>query len=128
MNPFESFRYASSESEKTSPYFAKVSTKKPYNAHKHGEGTRHIVMKCSICNFMDVSANQTMCSVCISYKTKKKQQEFNTMEFLLEQNDLKYFSQMNTKISCAPNADRPDFVWVLKDRVVILEVRIFLTS
>jgi hypothetical protein len=79
------------------------------------------VKKCSLCNFMDASSNQTMCSVCISYKTKKKQHEFNTMEFLLEQEDLKFFSQMNTKIACAPNADRPDFVWVLQDRVIILE-------
>ena len=110
---------------KVSPYFLnkpKISRlSNPKNVEPSDYKSFTTPQKCSVCEFMDVSPGQSVCSVCTSYKSKKKQQEFNTMEYLLEQEDLKHFSQMNTKISCAPNADRPDFLWVLEDRVIILE-------
>ena len=117
--PFEAFRYRSEKAPpcgKISPYFKKAV---PVQNVLHKPEKTSL---CSVCEFMEVSSAQTICSVCTSYKTKKKQQEFNTMEYLLEQEDLKYFSQMNVKIACASKADRPDFLWVLPDRVVILEV------
>lgn len=42
-------------------------------------------------------------------------------EFLNE-NSLGSYSYSDETLPCSPNRRRPDFVWVLKDRIVILEV------
>ena len=36
--------------------------------------------------------------------------------------DVGFYSYNDTTLPCSPNRRRPDFVWVLKDRLVVLEV------
>lgn len=125
-NLFEQFRYAREGAEANpSGDVQEPHARTPLaNSFRRGIEARlraNQPQLCSVCQFMDVGIGQTKCSVCLAYETKKRQQEFNTMEFLMEQSDLRNFSQMNTKISCSESAERPDFVWCLTDRVVILE-------
>ena len=76
---------------------------------------------CSTCHFMECGVAQTQCSVCLTHLKKTKRQEMHVMDYLLSQEDLGHFSSMNTKLPCTQSRDRPDFVYVLEDRVVVLE-------
>ena len=116
-NPFESFRYGSDSSKEHVVVTAKSGPPIRVGAPSRGQPPL-----CSVCEFMETTPGQALCSVCTAHRSKKRRQEFNTMEFLMEQEDLRNFSQMNTKIACSPSAERPDFMWVLPDRVVLLEV------
>ena len=86
----------------------------------HGGGQR-----CVTCRIFSVRRKGDECYVCRVGKDRIKQFEIQTMEFLKEQPDLCNWTLYDTPLPCRhgeQRAFRPDVMWVLDDRYVILEI------
>lgn len=84
----------------------------------HGGGYR-----CSCCEICSVFKKGQECYTCRKGKGKIKSYEIMVDKYLNEHSeDVGFYSYNDTVLPCSPNRRRPDFVWVLKDRLVILEV------
>lgn len=82
----------------------------------HGGGA-----KCASCKQICVASEGMWCYNCRTGTERLKQRELMVKEFLNE-NSLGSYSYHDETLPCSPSRRRPDFVWVLKDRIVILEV------
>lgn len=78
--------------------------------------------KCVRCEYMEVKRAGRVCSVCSSVGARIKQHENNVIEYLTSHEDLSLFTYHNVTLPCSRSMKRPDIVYVLSDRVVILEV------
>lgn len=77
---------------------------------------------CSVCTYMEVPRGRDVCSVCSAQAKALKKHEYDVMEYLKNSDDLSGFSSYNAKIPCGSSRRRPDFLYSLQDRVVVLEV------
>jgi len=81
---------------------------------------------CARCNLTKVTGTRIECRPCGDDTSKHKGFEWQVRKFLEDHDDLKHFTYTDTALPCAAknasNVRRADFVYVLKDRVVILEV------
>ena len=81
---------------------------------------------CARCNLTKVTGTRIECRPCGDDTSKHKGFEWQVRKFLEDHEDLKHFTYTDTALPCAAknasNVRRADFVFVLKDRVVILEV------
>jgi hypothetical protein len=78
--------------------------------------------KCGICQLNNVKKPNTACSDCCKGVLSTKKQEQMVELFLRRHDTLANFSYRDQVIPCAPTVRRGDFVYVLPDRLVILEV------
>jgi hypothetical protein len=78
--------------------------------------------KCGICQLNNVKKPNTACSDCCKGVLSTKKQEQMVELFLRRHDTLANFSYRDKVIPCAPTVRRGDFVYVLPDRLVILEV------
>jgi hypothetical protein len=78
---------------------------------------------CAVCQLMDVSSIGDVCGACLEVGGRKKLHEAKVLELLMIHERFKHFTFFNTSISCDGGGQiRPDLVWVLDDRVVLLEI------
>ena len=63
-----------------------------------------------------------MCWTCRKGTERVKQFEQAVESFLCQYDDLKHYSYRDETLPCAPTRRRGDFVYLLSDRVVVLEV------
>jgi hypothetical protein len=82
----------------------------------HGGGIR-----CT-CGLFSVSRKGFLCYTCRKGTERMKQFEHMVQTYLEKFNDLKHFSYRDQVLPCAPTRRRGDFVYILHDRIVILEV------
>ena len=82
----------------------------------HGGGTR-----CK-CELFSVPRKGFLCWTCRRGTKRVKQFESMVESFLEEQTDLSLYTYRDEVLPCAPNRRRGDFVFVLQDRTVVLEV------
>ena len=82
----------------------------------HGGGTR-----CK-CGLFSVPREGFLCWTCRRGTERVKQFENMVESFLQEQSDLRFYTYRDEPLPCATNKRRGDFVFVLQDRIVILEV------
>ena len=78
--------------------------------------------KCSTCALVAVRADGGHCKACLANAQKNTFLENSVLGYLKQNEDLKLYTYADKAIPCAPTKRRPDFCYVLPDRVVILEV------
>lgn len=84
---------------------------------KHGGGTQ-----CALCAQFSVPRRGFLCWTCRQGTSRLEQFEACVENFLLQHQTLRNFTYRDESLPCAPNRRRPDFTYVLPDRVVVLEV------
>lgn len=83
----------------------------------HGGGIR-----CAGCALWSVRADGMLCHTCRTGTERYKQLEIMVKEYLDQHPRLHMYSYYDQTLPCASNRRKPDFVWLIDDRVVILEV------
>ena len=83
----------------------------------HGGGTR-----CALCNQFWVRYQGFHCYGCRKGTQRVKQLECMVKDYLDEDQNLQHYTYYDQTLPCAPNLRRPDFTYLLSDRIVILEV------
>jgi len=85
-----------------------------------------VVRFCARCDLTKVTGTRIECRSCGDDTSKHKGFEWQVRKFLEDHGDLKHFTYTDTALPCAAqnatNVRRADFAYVLKDRVVFLEV------
>jgi hypothetical protein len=84
---------------------------------QHGGGLR-----CALCTQVSVKYQGFYCYQCRVGTARFKQFEAMVEEFLKSNSTLSLYSYRDEVLPCSPNRRRGDFVYILSDRVVILEV------
>lgn len=83
----------------------------------HGGG-----MRCASCGLFSVKAQGFLCWTCRRGTARQKQYEAMVLDHLAAHPRLHAFTYHDQTLPCSPNQRRPDLVWVLTDRIVVLEV------
>lgn len=77
---------------------------------------------CNVCHFVRVGIEGAICATCSKNERKNTFLENTVKEYLSKHPDLALYTFADKSIPCATTKRRPDFCYVLPDRVVILEV------
>lgn len=83
----------------------------------HGGGIR-----CALCSQFSVPQHGFLCWTCRTGTDRAKQYEKMVEDCLSQHPVLHMWSYRDKTIPCSNHKRRPDFVWCLEDRVVVLEV------
>ena len=83
----------------------------------HGGGNR-----CALCKQFSVRLAGFQCYGCRTGTQRVKQLECMVKDYLKEDPQLRHYSYYDQILPCSPNLRKPDFTYLLSDRVVILEV------
>jgi hypothetical protein len=82
----------------------------------HGGGNR-----CAVCTLVSVTREGFLCYVCRIGTERMKQLEVMVKIHLESDTRTANFSYRDQTLPCSPNRRRPDFVYVLEDRIVTVE-------
>lgn len=80
------------------------------------------MVSCGVCQMNDVERGQKVCMDCCGGVLSMKKYEQMVELYLRRHETLANFSYRDQVLPCAPTRRRGDFVYLLQDRVVILEV------
>ena len=77
--------------------------------------------KCVSCELTNVKSKD-LCKTCMDHNSRNNFFENSVKTYLLGETDLQHFTYSNVSLPCAETSRRPDFCYVLEDRVVVVEV------
>ena len=82
----------------------------------------HNMPKCQSCVYVNVKSKADRCKSCMDHNSKNNFLENSVKSYLLGEADLKNFTYSNVSLPCSETNRKPDFCYVLEDRVVVVEV------